>query len=149
MDALWRRSGYLEHGWERLRLLTSTWWLRKQVRLSEPDLCEECLTVSFVLDTLSGQACSCAPLSRSKYSAPACLLAHTCSTTNMTLSTTFSSHLPSFPVRFSQGWAVSFTVHTLCPLFGHAFPHLVVVFIHDVLVLPLLQVHRHQHRNTL
>ena len=43
-----------------------------------------------------------------------------------------------------KGRAVSFTVRILLQLFGHAVPHLVAVFIHDV-----LQVHRHQHRHTL
>ena len=54
-----------------------------------------------------------------------------------------------FPGAISQCWAASFNVHVPCPLFGRALPHLVIVFIHEIHVLPLRKVHRHQHRNTL
>ena len=40
---LWPQGGCQEHGWGRLGLLTSTWLLQKRGRLSEQDLCEECL----------------------------------------------------------------------------------------------------------
>ena len=43
LEELWPRGGCQEHGWGRLGLLTSTWLLQKRARLSEQDLCEECL----------------------------------------------------------------------------------------------------------
>ena len=43
LEALWLQGGSQEHGWGRLALLTNIWSLQKQARLSEQDLCEDCL----------------------------------------------------------------------------------------------------------
>ena len=59
MEELWPQGGCQEHGWGRLGLLTSTWLLQKRARLSEQDLCEECLKsrrgVQIFCDGITGQ----------------------------------------------------------------------------------------------
>ena len=62
------------------------------------------------------------------------------------LSTTFSCFLSCFPRRFSDGWAVAFSVHILGLFFVHLIPNLVPERFPGFFVLPYSQNTRDRRR---